>query len=238
MIAPPQVVPVDRLVATAEKVAKEQPEKAVPFYMLARIHYLAFSTKRDQVAVQSFKENEAVNVGSRSLSRMFRTYNPPNAPKPGVLDTAQLFSHASAAKANFAEAIKLEPTNALYELGLATLLDEVRAFVGTVKPNEVSPTWTGLKTADVRKAYAAAFNLALKADQAVTSRPQQGLEELMSYEAGKALIGLAEAEPASLTAPERAKVDEAKAALAKFEKLPPPLLRAANVSQPARFAGN
>lgn len=220
-MAPPHMAPVDRLVATAEKVAKEHPETGASFYTLARVHYLAFSSKRDQVAVQYFKDGEAVNVGSNTSIRMLRNYNPPYATKAGAFDTAALFSHASAARENFAIALKMEPKNALYQLGLASLLDEVRTFIASIKPGEVAPAWAGLKPDEIRKAYEAAFDLALTKDLTVSNRPLMGLEELISYEAGQALIRLAEADPAALTAGERAKVEEARAALAKFAKLPP-----------------
>lgn len=220
LMAPPRVAPVDRLVATAEKFAKEHPETAEPIYTLARVHYLAFSTKRDQVVVQYFKDGEAVNAGSRSTGNMYRNYYPANAPNPVILEPAALFAHASAAKTNFELAAKMQPKNALYQLGLASLLDEARTLAASLKPAEVPPEWVDVKIADIRKAYGTAFDLALGKDQLVANRPMDGLEELVSYEAGKALVRLADADRGSLTAEERAQVERAKSALESFNKLP------------------
>jgi hypothetical protein len=229
------LAPVDRLVQTAEAYLKEHPTSAEAHYTLGRIHYLAFSSRRDQIAAITFSESSGVRLHGNAMSKM-GAYSPPNAAKPNTLTNAQLVEHATAARVSFQEALRLDPKAELYHLGLASLLDAVRAWIASSKPDRIPAAWTSVTTAEIRKEYSEALTLALTKDAEIKEQPMLGLDEITSYEAAKALIRLAETEPATLTARERKAADEAQATAAKFDKLPRgPITPIVLSMRPARY---
>lgn len=210
----PQLAPVDRLLPQAETYLAAHPKEAKAHYTLARVHYLAFAAKSRQVPSYGAGTDGAVRLPERALVRS-RT----EAPGPQQLTDAEVLAHAIAAEHSFKVALQLDPGNGLFQLGLASLLEEVSAWLATAKPAGVPPEWEKLKTPTVREAYTKAFDLGIVKDAATLVIPLSGLNSITSYEAARALVRLAEQDDASMTEADRKKLVEAKAALVDFGRL-------------------
>lgn len=214
----PALAPVQRLVTKAETYLEAHPEEARAHYTLGRVHYLAFSAKSDHIPSLDYRPDGSVQLPPRAMAK-FHAARAPGDGKPADLDAAQALKHAIAAERKFQDALRLEPASALYQLGLASLLEEVRTWLATVKPDGVPAAWHKLTTAQLREAYAKAFDLGIAKDSTTQNIPLLGLEDLVSYESAQALVRLARQDEASLTAAERKKLDEVKVAIDNFGKL-------------------
>jgi hypothetical protein len=131
----------------------------------------------------------------------------------------QLIQHAAAAQWNFYQAIALDPNNALYYLGQASLAEQYLDFLQQMG---LAPVPAGMRTimlAAVRDTYLLAYDLALKGDLSREYRPLEGLRGLVSYEAGNAYIRLWQSE-AQIPPAVQEKITEIKANVAALEALP------------------
>jgi hypothetical protein len=212
--AVPQLTPVDRLVENAEAYLREHPNEAGAHYTLARIHYLAFSTKRNQVpALPDWKKKP------HPAPEFMRRWREPKDPPQDPLSNAQLIEHSAKAVKSFQDALRLDPKNGLYHLGLASLLEEFWNWSSSAHPTDLPEELRGLTIERFRESYAAAFDRAYPKDSKLTTQPLPGIQVLVSFEAASAIVRLAK--DTTLTAPQRATMKLAKAAIAKFEHLPP-----------------
>jgi hypothetical protein len=214
-MAAPQLTPVDRLLKSAEAYVAAHPEDAEARYTLGRIHYLAFSMKQN--AVPAFPSR---GDGPVSVVPEWRRDSGGEGEKPAALEGPSLMEHADKAQTNFKEAMKLDPKNGLYALGLASLLDEFRAWIATQKNVPVPAGFNDLTLEKVRAAYATAFKLAMAEDSKITRMPMGGTKSIAAHEAAAALIRLAKDAPASMTDEDKANLKAAEEAQAKFAKLP------------------
>ncbi len=109
---------------------------------------------------------------------------------PPVPDQATLDAHAEAAIKHHRKAIELDEANALYHIGLASILEEYaerggeRSLLPELKmsnmPKElVTPRWHQAAL----DGYAKAYQLAIREDRKLDERPVTGLESLVSYNA-------------------------------------------------------
>jgi hypothetical protein len=214
--AAPQLVPIDRLLKTAEANVAKNAQDADAYYTLGRIHYLAFSMKRDSVPAFAGRGDESkISLAANWQREMVSDQN-----QSAELGKAALLTHADKALTNFNEALKLDPKNGVYALGLASLLDEFRTWDAAAKP-EVVPAGLGKLTVEqVRAAYAKAFKLALVEDSKLPRMPIAGVRSIAANEAAEALVRLAKDAPASMTEEDKADLKAAEEAQAKFAKLP------------------
>ncbi|MBI4584848.1 MAG: hypothetical protein HY717_12605 [Planctomycetes bacterium] len=117
----PENVPVERLVKNMESYIKENPDDPQGFYVLGRVHGLAFTLKRRALAtwphetIQSFIADEDFQKQAAP--------SPEAGKKEVPLTGAELLDHLSAAVKNFSTAIRLDPKPALYHLGYAGVLE-------------------------------------------------------------------------------------------------------------------
>ncbi len=131
----------------------------------------------------------------------------------------ELVGHAAAAQWNFHKAMALDPNNALYYLGQASLGEQYLAFLRETMPASVPPAMTTILLDGVKATYLLAYELAIKGDLSREYRPLEGLQGLVSYEAGNAYIRLSEAEsPISQSVQE--KITAIKANLVALDALP------------------
>ncbi len=133
----------------------------------------------------------------------------------GDLPAADKVAHAAAALAEFREAIRLEPKNALYVFGLASLNERFAQWAAAQKPAGIPPELRALSASAARDGYFAAFRLAIARDAARTTMPPEGIASLVSHEAGAAYLRLAERDRAKL----KPSIEEVKGALKKLKKL-------------------
>ena len=215
----PELVPVDRLVKSAETYLAKHPEDAEAHYTLARIHYLAFATKRDQVAAFPNRngEDDKPNVAPDWMRSYARDPDTKTAAVP--LAAAELTSHAARALPGFNEALRLSPKSGLYALGLASLLEEFWRWNDTAKPKELPAELQGITIRRFRDAYAKAFALAMVEDSKLTTLPLPGVKGIVAHEAAAALIRLAENNRDTLTEEDKRDLKSAEESVAKFKSL-------------------
>ncbi len=138
-------------------------------------------------------------------------------PKPPTTD--RLIEHAGAAQWSFYRAASLDPNNALYVLGQASLSEQYLEFFVEIGP---APMPSGLKTIvlnAVKQTYLLAYELSVRDDLALEWLPVEGLRCIISYEAGRAFVRLWKAEQ-TIPSEVQEKIDEIETNLATFESLP------------------
>lgn len=207
----PDAVPVDRLVKSAEAFLERHPDDANAHYTLARIHYLTWCTGRAELfAYGSHEPDELPRIAADSIHKFLMNQLTPLA----LLPKGILF-HAEKAFSEFAEARRLDKSNALYALGEASLLEEF-AIWSAKHPGEKPPAALQKLTGrQLRKAYYEAYRLAVDTDMKATMKG-----DFISCEAGRAFVRLAKQDSANLSATEKRALSEIKSTVAKMEKLP------------------
>ncbi len=131
----------------------------------------------------------------------------------------ELIGHAAAAQWNFYKAMSLDPNNALYYLGQASLGEQYLEFLRETMPAPVPPAMRTILLDGVKATYLLAYELAIKEDLGREYRPVEGLRGLVSYEAGNAYIRLWETE-SSIPQLVQEKIATIKANLAVLDNLP------------------
>lgn len=218
---PPYAVPVDRLVRNAEAYLAKHPNQSSAHYTLARIHYLAFHVKRDQApALECDESGSLPPVPAPQWMVSWVTYGDPKDPNAAaVLNDEQLIEHAASAAQGFADSLRLRPQNGLCLLGLASFFEEFVVWKEQARPGDLPEVLRDITMDKARDAYAKAFALAIGMDSKIVTKPLSGLQNLISYEAARAIIRLAEKQkPASES--EQSDLKQAKEAVAKFQALP------------------
>jgi len=215
MFAPPQTVPVDRLVNNAEAYITKHSQDAEAHYVLARIHYLAFHLTSSKVL--AYPRAESDGLPSPVADWMLGWSLKPADKVP--LESAELASHAVLAIREFHEALRLAPKNGLYHLGLASLCNEVLTWKESKQPKNPPPELERLTLADARAEYAAAFKDAFEEDSKLKALPVEGLAGIVSYEAASALVRVSEHIEGTLTAEEKKDLADARKAVEKLGKL-------------------
>lgn len=93
-------------------------------------------------------------------------------PKPAgradSLEKKELVAHATAALTGFRDLLKKEPANSLYQLGLASLLEQISEWKDRDKPVGLPAALKAVERAQARDAYLAAY-------RAVPAIPRQRL---------------------------------------------------------------
>jgi hypothetical protein len=216
MFAVPESVPVDRLVRSAEAYLKVYPSSSQTHYTLGRVHYLAFHLKKDHIpAYTGRSERER----SQPVSQWMLALKPRRDVQAGELSQAELIQHATKAMESFHEAVRLDPKNGLYQLGIASLLEEFMQWKAETNPETVPATLDGITVSNCRAAYAKAFSLAMVQDSNLPYLPVSGISSITAYEAAQALIRLAKGSQDILSEAEKEEVKRAEAAVAKFKLL-------------------
>ena len=217
--APPQSVPLSRLLNNADAYLAKNRDQAEAYYILARIHYLAFFTKREHLLTYA-GSNET--DGKPNLDFIFgeRTdSDDPDKIGPDALSKLELIAHASQAALGFNEALRRAPKKGLYALGLASLLDEFRRWNKIAKVSGVPPELQSATIRRVREAYAEAFSLAMAEYSKLKEQLPEGIQGIVANESAAALIRLAKDHPDSMTEEDKRRLKRAEEAVAKFEKL-------------------
>jgi hypothetical protein len=219
MFMPPQMVPVERLLKSAEAYATKNPKDAEAHYLLARVHYLAFVTKRENIPGFPMLTQKGEGGKPEVVAPWMQGWNA-QGDKGAALTAAAMVDHATKAHSEFKKAMELAPKKGLYVLGLASLIEEVKTWSDKAKPEGLPPELQKITIEHLRKTYGEAFTVGMPEDSKLKMRPLSGLEEIVSYEAAKALVRLGKEQPATLTEADKAEIKKAEEALAKFDKLP------------------
>lgn len=131
----------------------------------------------------------------------------------------QLVGHVGAAQWNFYKAIALDPNNALYCLGQASLGEQYLEYLLEKSSAVVPPAVKGMILSGIKQTYLWAYEYALNADLALKYLPLEGLRGIISHEAGAAYVRLWEAE-GQIPADVQEKLTVIKANLKTLEALP------------------
>jgi len=214
--AMPQEVPVDRLITNVSAYVKEHPKEAMGYYTLGRLNYLALSLKSKTVRAY---ENRGEAGGLPIVPQFFQ-----QAGKDAPSD-AELKTYLGAAVENFGRAIEMEKENALFHLGLASLMDaavnsglELGAVPGA-KGEKAANGKEGWRAAAIEE-YTKAYDLAIDKDAQTKQRPMHGLEALVSYEAAQRYAALIKDNP---TAAQTEKSEAMQKRLKPLENLSGPI---------------
>lgn len=115
----PTPVPVDRLIENAKKYVEENPKDARGYYVLGRLHSLAFAVRKETIRVYGadkplpqFPHWESILVPVKDAGSLEKK----------VLD------HLTASVRHYRKAVELDPEKAYYRLGLAWMLEQGRAW--------------------------------------------------------------------------------------------------------------
>ena len=212
----PKMTPVDRLVKNAEAYLAKHRNEADAHYTLARIHYLAFSSKRDYApAIADYGRDEGRLLPPEQWMVEDGYYEP--KVNPGAkLSEAQIIEHAARGIRSFKEAVRLDPKNALYQLGLASLLEEFWRWSEKTKPGALPQELRGITVRSVRDAYSKAFALATAKNAPKEVAVSGVSKSLTGHEAAAGLVRVAQ--DGSLSDADKTELKEAKTAMARFEK--------------------
>ncbi len=139
--------------------------------------------------------------------------------QPAQLDEVELLAHAQAALENFKTAIRLQPEDAVYRLGLAALYEqyvEFRPGRNTPEPAELAAITLDMALQE----YFRAFSMKIDEDRAREFQPAMGLQQLVSYEAGQRYAELIRGKQGRLTPQELDQLQQVRTGVAAMDKIP------------------
>lgn len=96
---------------------------------------------------------------------------------------------------SFKRAIALQPDNGLYHLGLASLYVQYEAYRSRLDAPDEPAELQAISEIDARKHFLAAYLVNVDRDLRVRNQPVDGLQSLVSYEAGRAFVRSTENDP-------------------------------------------
>ena len=138
---------------------------------------------------------------------------------PEKLSNEELVNHAALAVDNFEKAILLDPENALYHLGLGSLLEQYVTFLKDRDIEEMPEQFRAVIIDKAKSSYYTAYTLSIRKDLRHKNMPLQGLASLAGYEAGNAYVRLSKGEELLLKA-EKKRISKIQKDIKKLEALP------------------
>jgi hypothetical protein len=169
-------VPMERLIPYTESVIRQNPNDAEAYYLLGRLHSLAFAQRTELGAV--LRDGKPPALTDRLPNRVLRE-------STGKLADADI-DHVNRSLANYKRAIELAPDSPLYHFSLGWMQEQCSNFVGSLgsRPNV---EWMNLALAE----YRAAYRLALPQD---LKQPYY-LDPYLTDEAGSSIIEILRQRP-------------------------------------------
>ncbi len=135
----PQNVPVDRLLKNANRYIQEHPKEAQGYYVVGRLHSMAFATGADQLRVARWSARAKQREDPDGLPRFW--------PRDSILvrrtrrpTTPALRDHLQESIRNYRQATELDPRNALAWLGLGWVLEEASTLDEPLAPPDDGPS--------------------------------------------------------------------------------------------------
>jgi len=120
-------VPADRLIKNISAYLEEKPEDPEAHYLLARVHYMVFVDRVDQV--RSYEPGSNKKLPQLTDPRQY------GKAEGKEVNEQQAIEHAVAAINSFKKAIDLKKDSALYHLGLAGLYEQSAPLAAKIDPN-------------------------------------------------------------------------------------------------------
>lgn len=168
-------VPLDRLISNTESVVRKDPKNARAYYLLGRLHSLAFATYEK-------KEVESYNQTTKDGLPMLGHTVPERAERESGSHLQKTdIDHADASLENYQRAVELEPVSPLYHFSLGWMEEQCSRFADQLGGRPAA-AWIDLALAK----YRAAYRLALPTDLKVAAQ----LEPFVADQAGSAIIAI------------------------------------------------
>ncbi len=145
---------------------------------------LGFASPTDVPEGRSEEYQDLVHELEQQLER--------DAWEPDDITVEAAMQHATQAKRAFEKAISLDQQNPVYQLGLASLLDQVVTFVNQESVDLRDGPFAGTTAQTACDAYVKTYRNSITQDRELTDLPLPGLVGIVSFEAGTAILGLAE----------------------------------------------
>ncbi len=171
-------VPMARLFSYTESVIKQNPSDAEAYYLLGRLHSLAFAQRTELGA--SVRDGEPPKLTDHLPNRVLRE-------STGKLTDADI-DHFNQSIANYKRAIELDPDSALYHFSLGWMQEQISNFAAAIGTDS-NVDWIDRALAE----YRAAYRLALPHDL----KSRFYLEPYLSDEAGSSIIEILQKRPRS-----------------------------------------
>ncbi|MHC4185495.1 MAG: hypothetical protein ACYSR4_06135 [Planctomycetota bacterium] len=186
---------------------------------------MARNRRAEELALKEFGHDSADAVPSGERQRFYQVFKQKmnrlqdDGWVPEKLREKELFIHAGAALENFQKAIKLDSQNALYHLGLASLLEQYVEFLGEIKAEQVPQQFRKFLLNEAKDIYYKSYSMSIKKDLKHRHLPLAGLHSLVGYEAGNAYVRLSENLGAISKREEKA-ITKVKRNMKKLDSLP------------------
>jgi hypothetical protein len=206
---PPTFSPVERLIANTTAYVKENPEMPHGYYILGRIHYLAFVKKASLVTVWRHQELGIF------LHQMIET--------EAIKITLKEFGYSSLPdipekdRPRFWDAVRKKRNQLEQECWRPA---KGKKLNEKVKADRVPEELRSVILNRAKDIYYTAYKLSIKSNLNSQRKPLTGLGSLVGYEAGKAYIRLSEAD-ALISENEADRIARVRKDLKKLEGLPP-----------------
>lgn len=213
--APPEKVPVDRIVKNTEAKLAQNPGDNELRYQLARVHYLTFAIKRD--ALGAYERNEQETTAERVADKRLQKWTPE---KGREISQAEAVAHAAKAAELFQEVIRKDGRHALAHLGMGSLLEQFADEQAKTPVKEIPAALAKHDGATIRSCYAKAFYQAWKGEITRIEKGPFGLADFVSYEAAQSYLRSAKADADTLTDEEKGDIHWMEIAMKKMEALP------------------
>jgi hypothetical protein len=203
----------------------DTPAHIIPFWWGENYLYHAQYEEAKRLALEEFgyastqdvpqeKQQEFWNrVSSIEFKLQLEHWQPPQPTEE------QLVSYAGAAQWNFYKAISLDPNNALYYLGQASLGEQYLEYLQEKCPALLPPAVRSIFLDGIKQTYWIAYQFAIEKDLILETLPIEGLGGLIGYEAGSAYVRLWEAQ-GQIPADVQERLTTIKANLKTLEALP------------------
>lgn len=169
-------VPMDRLIPYTESVIRQNPDAPEAYYLLGRLHSLAFAMYTEVGAY--LQGGKAPRVDDHTVGHAIRTAT-------GRLIASDI-DHADRSLANYQRAVELAPDSALYHFSLGWMQEQCSRFAGQLG-TRLSAEWIDQALAEYRTAYRLALPVDLK-------QPSH-LRLYLAEEAGTAIVGILKQRP-------------------------------------------
>ncbi|HEV3197156.1 MAG TPA: hypothetical protein VGZ73_04600 [Bryobacteraceae bacterium] len=162
-------VPMARLIPYTESVIRQNPDSPDAYYLLGRLHSLAFAMVTEVEA--DLRDGKPPVLAGSAPDRATRETS-------GRLKASDI-DHANKSIANYKRAVELAPDSALYHFSLGWMEEQCSHFAGQLGSRS-GPDWIDQALAEYRTAY----RLALPADSKLSSH----LRPYLADEAGTAIL--------------------------------------------------
>ncbi len=149
-------MPVDEVVNKLEKFVADNPKDAHGHYLLGRVHSMAWAADGNQVRLIPPKNDGLPSFAIYQTVRVNR--------EGGKAPTEPALYHLGQSVASYRKAVKLDPKNGLYHLGLAWMLEQQAATEANAPKPATQPVDPAAKTQEIIDLYVKAFDLTLESD--------------------------------------------------------------------------